>query len=415
MSTSTPGRILVVNPNNIGDVVLSTSLLRAIRTLFPRALVGYLAKRRCLGVLEGRGLADETYAYDFAYTNHAWQGRDGLAAALVHPLREKTFDLVVSTWSDLRANIPVKLLCGLRTPMVGLVDASAGGGLLHPLKRGTFLLNTAVEFRESCMHAVDRLWLLARRLQDEYALHGGTPLPPTPYVPYLPRDELSAERVASSQAAKILAGRRYAVVHPGSNVPGRHLPVRIVTAVADWLVRRGMVVCFTGTGADGEVLDEMLRLCTAAHGDGVVDCRERFTVGELVEFIRGSSFFVGNDTGPLHAACAVGVPVVGVYSCRYKYNVWRPYRPLNGTAEGVYNEEGPADSPPDLHSTRELLDGLDPRKVVECCELVHERVTTPSRIRMARSRQPEGRSASAEGEDSTDDQITALKNRNNDT
>src|SRR5690242_13797146 len=61
-------RILVVEPWNIGDVVLTTPFLRAPRQRFPRAQVSLLAKPHARVILEGTQLVDEFIDADLPWT-----------------------------------------------------------------------------------------------------------------------------------------------------------------------------------------------------------------------------------------------------------------------------------------------------------------------------------------------------------
>src|SRR6266581_5451148 len=65
---TTPDAFLVVEPWGIGDVVLSTALLRVLRSKFPSARITLLAKAHAEPLLENSGLVHDIIVFDFPWT-----------------------------------------------------------------------------------------------------------------------------------------------------------------------------------------------------------------------------------------------------------------------------------------------------------------------------------------------------------
>src|SRR5512143_1400446 len=61
-------KILVLELWHMGDVVLATSVLQSLRSMYPRARITLLAKEHARDLLEASGLADEIVTYDFPWT-----------------------------------------------------------------------------------------------------------------------------------------------------------------------------------------------------------------------------------------------------------------------------------------------------------------------------------------------------------
>src|SRR6202165_2247079 len=61
-------RVLVIEPWNVGDVVLATPILRELRRRYPEAKISVLAKPYARALLHGSGLADEVIPFDLPWT-----------------------------------------------------------------------------------------------------------------------------------------------------------------------------------------------------------------------------------------------------------------------------------------------------------------------------------------------------------
>src|SRR5688572_25526104 len=88
-----PQKVLVVQPSWVGDVVMATPTLRAVRELYPRAHVGYLMKRYVKPLYAGMPWADQLITYRTGRTK-AKAGK-GQFFDLAARLRAAHFDLAV--------------------------------------------------------------------------------------------------------------------------------------------------------------------------------------------------------------------------------------------------------------------------------------------------------------------------------
>ena len=123
-----------------------------------------------------------------------------------------------------------------------------------------------------------------------------------PAFPQDPATEAWADRFHSSIGWKPLA-----IVNPGAGWGAKCWPAESYGAVAKALAERGMAVV-VNHGPEEEPLARSVRDASggAAHP---MKC----SVGELIALTRRASLFVGGDTGPMHLAAALGVPVVALF------------------------------------------------------------------------------------------------------
>jgi ADP-heptose:LPS heptosyltransferase len=101
------------------------------------------------------------------------------------------------------------------------------------------------------------------------------------------------------------------VLHPGASAPSRRYPPESFAEVARQLVvELGCPVVFTGTRPERELV-EGIRTAMHAPSHSVAG---RLDIGEMAALISMASIFIGNNSGPVHIAAAVGTPVVDLYA-----------------------------------------------------------------------------------------------------
>ena len=100
------------------------------------------------------------------------------------------------------------------------------------------------------------------------------------------------------------------IIHPGASKPERCWPVERFSEVAKRVSERGFAVVVVGGGADAERGRVIER---AVKGPFLNIAAENPPLGRLAAFIKRGSVFLGNDSGPLHIAAAVGLRCVGIY------------------------------------------------------------------------------------------------------
>jgi len=89
--------------------------------------------------------------------------------------------------------------------------------------------------------------------------------------------------------------------------------------VADWLSARGFQVIFVGADRD---LDKIHAVMSALNLKAY-NLGDKLSLGELMALFEMSSLFLGNDSGPMHLAAAIGTPVVALFG-PVDDNRWRP-------------------------------------------------------------------------------------------
>lgn len=101
--------------------------------------------------------------------------------------------------------------------------------------------------------------------------------------------------------------RRYAVVHPGAGAPVKHWPQHRWRVVVEALLERGLDVFVTGSATEVAMCAEIVT------GRSAVNLAGKTTLRELVEVLQQAAIAVGTDNGPMHLAVGLGAPTVGLF------------------------------------------------------------------------------------------------------
>ncbi len=126
----------------------------------------------------------------------------------------------------------------------------------------------------------------------------------TPVQPLLPVDRAAETWCDTLDDG---SGKPIALLNPGAGWGAKRWPLERYAAVAFALAGRGFRV-LVNAGPSEEKMAETLRV-NAAGAATPVTC----SVAQLIALTRRVALMVAGDTGPLHLACALGRPVVGIY------------------------------------------------------------------------------------------------------
>jgi ADP-heptose:LPS heptosyltransferase len=167
------------------------------------------------------------------------------------------------------------------------------------------------------------------------------PVAGVPRAAHLEIPDVARRELDSWLAARGLAGRSFMVIHPGSrHVARRRLRSRSGAskywpeerwAQVTRAVRAGcpdQAIILSGTGAESSLIADVLRL---AGVTGAVNAADDLPVARLLALLERAKSFIAVDTGPAHAAAALGCPTVALFG---HIDPWL-YRPGGATTPAV--------------------------------------------------------------------------------
>lgn len=285
-----PKRVLVIEPWNIGDVVLATPLLNALRDLYPTAQMTLLGKPHARILLEASGLVDDVITCDLPWT--ASQNKYPMRlqtlkqlSDLIEVLRARKFDLTLDARMDIRSNLLAALAGGHRR-----VGFSTGGG-------GWLLTDYLPADRRNTHKISDWLDLLTI-LPDGVGARNKARRVPMLVVS-------SAERTAALRALTDAGAAVSPIIayHPGGSHPAKRWPLDHFEKLIGQMQRLvgGSHVVFLGPNDQKP----------SAVSENVIVRRP--SLRQLMSEIACCDALVCNDSGPMHIADALGVPVVAIF------------------------------------------------------------------------------------------------------
>ncbi len=282
-----PRKILATVLCPLGDTLLATPALYALRKRFPSAQIVGLTNRSNHGILEGNPDLDALVQVNPAGAGLEW----ARVARVLYQLRREQFDVI------------------LNFSTLGQVLTSISGGNEHigfPMPRLWWLRPTRDE-KFSAGHAIDRYLDVVSQL--------GVPLP-TEESERVPRLYLSGKDRAAARAilrkAGITAHDVVVSIHPGGEGFQRRKQWSTdrFAAVARGLMDQYRAKIVLVGGPTDKTLAEAIaaRLPLAP-----LDTTGQTTLKQTAALIEASTLFIGNDSCPLHMAGAVGTAAIGIF------------------------------------------------------------------------------------------------------
>jgi ADP-heptose:LPS heptosyltransferase len=113
-------------------------------------------------------------------------------------------------------------------------------------------------------------------------------------------------------------GRPYAVIHPAALMETKRWSAQGFAQIAERLRDRQLTVVLTCGPGEERIVSEVAKEVPATT------IMLGLTIPELAELIRGARLYVGNDSGPMHLAAAVGTPTVAIWGSSDSRR-WRPW------------------------------------------------------------------------------------------
>jgi len=300
-SMSDPHKILVVQPSWVGDAVMATPTLRAIRERYPDAHIAYMMKRYVKPLYTGQPWADQLITYRSGKTRkRAGKGLFDLARRL----RGAKFDLAILLPNSFQTALVCKMA---NIPRVVGYERDGRGFLLSdkllPRKeKGKFVPTPIVKYYMGLAHYLGsqardlslKLFVTdsERREAVEVLEQAG-----------LPRD---VEHPAAAGKPPLI------LLNPGAQFGvAKCWPAEYFAALADRMIDElSATILISGAPRERRIIEAIYR--SMRHPP--VDLLSKgATLGTLKEIVRRCDLMITNDTGPRHIAAAFDVPVITLF------------------------------------------------------------------------------------------------------
>ena len=272
---SPQSRILLIRLRSMGDCLLLTSPIRALKEEFPGFRITVLVEARFAGCFEGNP--------DVVDVLSITRKREGLR------LPRRRFDLVINLHGG-----PTSLAYAL---------LATGHRIGFEQFRCKWLYEGLLPSPDPTLHSVEATlaafnWLGLRQKT-------------APPLQFAGKSEKGMRMLASLR-------KPYAVIHPGALMDTKRWSAQRFAEFALALQELGLATILTCGPGEGSTVAEVARHLSSPQ------MILGLSIPELAELIRSARLYAGNDSGPMHLAAAVGTPIVALWGSSESRR-WRPW------------------------------------------------------------------------------------------
>jgi lipopolysaccharide heptosyltransferase II len=293
MSSATLRKILLIRLSSIGDIILTTPLLRVLKARYPECEVHYITRKEFSELLRDDPLVDRLISIDVA------GGRSAMRALNLE-LMEQRYDAVLDLHNNFRSRI---LRNGLSSRLHVVDKRSLRRLLLTQLHVNTFGEITPVP---------ERYIETARR----YGIHSdalGPRLHPT-------EAQRASARIKLREAGADLV--EYSIgLCPGAMHFTKRWPEEYFVELARLLTTRGERLLLFGGSQDNAIAEAIRRTAPPS----INDLTGRLSLMETAAAMERCRVIVANDSGLMHMATAVQRPVIAIFGNTVREFGFFPY------------------------------------------------------------------------------------------
>ncbi|MBN1754940.1 glycosyltransferase family 9 protein [bacterium] len=262
-------RILVIRLSSIGDIVITTPVLRNLRELLPHSKITYLTRKEYAPMLLHNPYIDGIIALELSQMK--WEKYIGFAMSL----RSERFSMVIDLHNNIRSRI---LSAILNVPLSYHVP--------KPYWKRWRLIHHAGSFTPKSLDILDQYLSTLKEAGFQVKT----------FFPEIFVTE--SEKAACLNQLEPFIGKQFVGIHPYAKWKNKEWGIEKYLDVAQLLSSEGYNVLFWDS--PHARAPELKYLCTD-------DLRE------LIGYLSICNLFVGNDSGPAHIAAALGVPTLTIF------------------------------------------------------------------------------------------------------
>ena len=323
MDWSTAQRILCVRLDSLGDVLMTTPAMAAIKASRPECHLTLMTSAAGAAIAPQLPMVDDVWVYDAPWLKATAPRQNSQPEyRVLEELRQRHFDAVIifTVYSQnplptalmaYLADIPLRLAHCRENPYQLLTDHIPEPEpelSRHEVQRQLDLVasvgyHTADQRLQLTVpaSAQQRIHtLLAQLGLAPVWAHSSAPQPNSP----------PPVRAHSSAPQPIPPQPPWIVIHPGASAPSRRYPPELFAQVARSLVESGLTVLFTGTPPARDLVEYMPAQMEVPSCPLV----GLPVLADLSALLAAAPLLLSNNTGPVHMAAAVGTPVVDLYA-----------------------------------------------------------------------------------------------------
>ncbi len=281
-----PKRILVVKLDHLGDVLLATPVFSNLSQAYPDAELHALTGAWSRVVLEKHPDVNKVLEYNsptFCRTGAPTSLKQTFQ--LYRALRRQKYDLMVELRNDWR------VIC---FSLLRVAPKRLDRATLQVANKLGFARFTGIHETTRNLDVLDKAGI-------------PTPIKTTTFSVTTEDKEWASDLLTTHQ---INRERPLVAIHPGSPIPLKRWAPERYAKLVDWLIaQKRAEILFVGVKDEIPIITEIQRLTRAES----INIAGKTTLTQLASILHTCNVFIGNDSGPMHLAAAVGIPTIGLY------------------------------------------------------------------------------------------------------
>jgi heptosyltransferase-2 len=306
--------ILIVRTDRIGDVVLTTPAIKAVRQSYPSSRVSVLVTPATSDLVNGNPYLDDILLDDRCGRHKNPFG----FLRLVQEIRSKQFDLAIIFHTKRRYNLAC-YLAGIPCRL-GYKDKNFGYLLTDPLKD-----ERPLGKKHEAQYCMD----LLKPIGIE---EGGLDI-------FVPMQKEADDWAMNWILENNLMPNEFIAIHPGASDPTKCWPAANFASLMDSLAERyALKIVLIGAAQTSILAQDILR--QTRHPDQYLDLTGKTRLAQTVSLLRRTRILISNDSGPVHVAAGVGTNVISLFLRDQPGINAERWRPLGDKSYILKNEAG---------------------------------------------------------------------------
>jgi heptosyltransferase-1 len=281
-------RILIIKLSSLGDVIHALPVPEALRRVYPLADISFLVNREYGELLRGNLWIDEIFLFERNMKGGFFKGVS-LNFKLLKVLRSKGFDLVIDLQGLLRSGLIAWF--SRSKNVVGFENAREGS---------RFFYSQRIPVPDQNIHAVDRYLLIPKSM----GWNGN----PHFYINLHKEDELFIEEFI--RAEKLKTFLPIIAIQPMARWPTKEWSPAKFAELGNLIQKsKEYQVVFLGSKEEVSRIEVIVRLMD----EPPVTATGKLSLKQLAAFLKKSTLLITNDSGPMHLAVALNIPVLALF------------------------------------------------------------------------------------------------------
>jgi len=297
-----PNKILISNIAHLGDVILSTSILKVLKSEYPNSKIYFLCGSWSSDILKDHPLIDEIFTFDHFKLNRS--NVSFFRKLLIHFKTEKrAIDQIrkanISIGIDLRLHFPNSSSL-LYKGQIPLRFGYSSGGFSR-------LFTSSLDYKQNNQHItkdyIDLLNIfLKNKIQDDQ-------LPPYMYL----KDSSLDQRGILNNIPE-----DYYIIHIGAGLNSKMLNLQKWKELKEILLSKKINLVFSGNGKiEAEIINELI-----FNNRACINLCNKLSFNEFLSVVKNAKKVICVDTSIIHIATSFDIPLVIFYSKINNHHNW---------------------------------------------------------------------------------------------